>query len=60
MSKDIKNNERTTKPINVKSCGSKINLHLLIIRLLSVGKTVLKKDYGFDGVFDIFDEIDVT
>ena len=43
---DIKNNRRTTKRINVKSHGSNVNLHPLIIKLLNAGKKVLKKDYG--------------
>ena len=56
--KDIKNIGRTTKPISVKSHGSNINLHPLIIKLINAGKKVLKKDYGFDEACEIFDEID--
>ena len=55
---DIKNVGRTTNPTSVKSRDSTINLHPLIIKLLNAGKTMLKKDYGFDEVFNIFDEID--
>ena len=44
--------------MSVKSRDSNINLHSLIIKLIKAGKTVLKKDYGFDEVFNIFDEID--
>ena len=40
--KDIKSNGRTAKLVTVKIRGS--NLHLLIIKLLNAGKTVLKKD----------------
>ena len=57
---DIENNGRATKPISVKTRGSNINLYPLIMRLLNVRKTVLKKDYGFDEVCDIFDEIDIN
>ena len=56
--KDLKSNGRTTKPISLKTRGSNINLHPLI-RLLNAGKTVLKNDYGFDEVFNIFDKIDI-
>ena len=42
--------------INVKSHGSNINLHLLITNLLKAEKAMLRKDYGFDEVFNIFDE----
>ena len=52
--KDIKNNERTTKSISIKSRGSNINLHPLIIKLLDAEKTVVKKEYGFDETFNIF------
>ena len=51
--KDIKNNGRNNKLISVKSHGSNINLHPLIIKLLCSGKTVIKNDYGFDEVFNI-------
>ena len=54
----IKYSERTTKRMSVKSRDSNINLHSLIMKLIKAGKTVLKKDYGFDEVFNIFDEID--
>ena len=56
--KDIKNNERTTKSISIKSRGSNINLHPLIIKLLDAEKTVVKKEYGFDETFNIFYETD--
>ena len=55
VTQDIKNNGRTTKSISVESHGSNINLHSLILKLQ---KTILKKDYGFDEAFNIFDEID--
>ena len=35
---DIKNNRRTNKSISVQSCGSNINLYLLIIKLLNAEK----------------------
>ena len=44
--------------IGVKSHASNINLHPLIIKLITAEKTMIKKDYGFDEVFNIFDEID--
>ena len=44
----LKTNGNTTKTINVKSHGNKINLHPLIIKLLNTEKTVLRKDDGFD------------
>ena len=56
----LKNMGRTTKPISAKSRGSNINLHPLRRRLLNPRKTVLEKDYGFNEVFDIFDEIDIN
>ena len=56
--KDIRDIGRTIKPINVTIPGGNINPHPLIIKLLSTGKTVLKKDYGFDEIFIIFDETD--
>ena len=40
ISKYIKNIGRTTKPISVKSHGSNINLHPLIVKLLKAGKSV--------------------
>ena len=58
--KDINNIGRTTKPISFKIHGSNINLHSLIIRLLSAGETVLKKDYRFDEVFYNFDETGIN
>ena len=42
--KGIKNNGRTSKPISVKSYGSSINLHPVIIKLLNARKTGLKND----------------
>ena len=53
--KDTKKNVETTKPI---SHGSSINLHPLISKSLNAGKMVLKKDYAFDKVSEIFEEID--
>ena len=41
ISKDIKNIGRNTKPVSVKTHGSNISLHSLIIKLPSTGKTVL-------------------
>ena len=38
------NTGRISKLINVKSFGSNINLHPLILKLLNAEKTVLKKD----------------
>ena len=58
--KDIKSNGRTTKPISVKSDGGNINLHPLIIKLLNARKMVLKKNYRFHEVFNIFDELDIN
>ena len=49
---------RNTKSINIKSDGNSINLYPLVIKLLNPGKSVIKKDYGFDKVFNIFHEID--
>ena len=43
---------------SVKSQGNSINLHPLIIKLLNAEKTMLKRDYGFDEAFNIFDGID--
>ena len=54
---DIKNNTKTTMPVSVKSHGSNINLYLLIRKLQNAEKVVLRKDYGFDEAFNIFDEI---
>ena len=56
--KDIKNNGRTTKSISVKSYGSNVNLRPLVTKLLNAEETVPKKDYGFDEVFHVFNEID--
>ena len=50
----------TTKPKSVKIRGSNINVHPLIIKLVNAGITVLKKDYRFNEVFNIFDEIDIN
>ena len=52
--KDIKNDIRTTKPVSVKARGSNVNLPTLIIKLINKCR---KKDYGFDKVLNIFDEI---
>ena len=58
MLNDIKNDGKTTKPLIIRT-GDNINsLQPLIIKLLNARKTVLEKDYGFDKVFNIFDEID--
>ena len=54
----ILKNVRNTKLISVKSHGSNINLHALIIKLINAEKALLKKGYAFVKVFDIFDEID--
>ena len=56
--KDIKNNGRTTKLIIVKSQGSNINLNPVIIKLLNARRIVIKKDYGFDEIFNTFGELD--
>ena len=55
--KDIRNNGRIAKWINVESRGININLHLPIIKLLNAEETVLKKDYGFDKVCNIFNDV---
>ena len=58
MLNDIKNDGKTTKSLIIRT-GDNINsLQPLIIKLLNARKTVLEKDYGFDKVFNIFDEID--
>ena len=58
MLNDIKNDGKTTKSLLIRT-GDNINsLQPLIIKLLNARKTVLEKDYGFDKVFNIFDEID--
>ena len=44
-------------PISVKSHGANINLYLLIRKLQNAKKVVLRKDYGFDEAFNIFDRI---
>ena len=44
------------KPISVKIHDSNTNLYPLTIKLLNAGKKVLQKDYGFDEVYNIFDE----
>ena len=56
--KDIKNVGKTTKPISAKSHSSNVNLHPRIIKFLNAGKTVVKKGYESDEVFNIFDEVD--
>ena len=58
--KDIKISRKTTESISVKSRGKSIKIHPLIIKLLNTKKPVLKKDYSFDEVFNIFDEIDIN
>ena len=58
MLNDINNDGKTTKSLIIRT-GDNINsLQPLIIKLLNARKTVLEKDYGFDKVFNIFDEID--
>ena len=47
ISKDIKNNERTTKTISAKNHGRYINLHPLIIQLINAGKQCSKKIMDF-------------
>ena len=49
--KDIKNNEKITKSIIVKTRSKNISLHLLIIKLLNAEKKMLKKNYEFDEAF---------
>ena len=56
--KNIKNDERTTKPLIIRTRGSNTNLYSLIKKLINVRKTVLNKDNGLEEVFNIFDEID--
>ena len=60
--KNIKVSKKSTESIIVKIRGKNINQHPLIIKLLNAKKKkkVLKKDYEFDEVFNIFDEIDVN
>ena len=48
---------KTAKQISVKSCGSNNSLHPPIIKLLNERKTAFEKFYGFDELFEIFDEI---
>ena len=55
--KDIKNNGRTTKPLII-ILDSNTNLYPLIIKSINARKLMLKKDYGLDKIFNIFDEID--
>ena len=47
-----------SESISVKSHNNHINLHALITKLLTAWRTMIKKVYGFDEVFNIFDEID--
>ena len=56
--KDIKNNGRTTKPLIIIILDSNTNLYPLIIKSINARKLMLKKDYGLDKIFNIFDEID--
>ena len=49
--KDVKNNEKITKSIIVKTRSKNISLHLLIIKLLNAEKKMLKKNYEFDEAF---------
>ena len=58
--KDIKISRKTTESISVKSRGKNIKIHPLIIKLLNAKKPVLKKDYSFDELFNIFDVIDIN
>ena len=58
--KDIKNNGRTTKPLFIITLDSNTNLYSLIIKSINARKVMLKKDYGLDKIFNIFDEIDVS
>lgn len=52
--KDIKKkNGRNNKPMNVTEMKTINECCLLIMKLLSPGKTLIKKDYGFDEVFNI-------
>ena len=55
--KDIKNNGKALKLLIIRTRGNVISLHSLIMKL-NTRKTVLEKDYRFDKVFNIFDEID--
>ena len=55
---DIKNNGKTAKSISVNNQGGNINLHTLIMKLLNAEETLLKKDHGFDEVFNILNEMD--
>ena len=41
--KDIRNNEKNTKSVCIESCGSNINLHPLIIKLLDAEKNSAQK-----------------
>ena len=54
-----KTRDKTTKLINFKCRGSKIILHPLIVKLVTAGKTMLKKEYGFGEVFDVFNELGI-
>ena len=56
--KDIKKNGETTESVSVKDRGDNINLQPLITKLLNAEKPELKKEYGFDEAFNIFDETD--
>ena len=51
----IKNNTNITKSISVKSHGSNIYLHPLIMKLPNAEKGVLKKEYRFDEAYNISD-----
>ena len=54
----IKNNVQVDGLLNMKSCASRINLRPLKIKLLSIEKAMVRRNYGFDETFNIFDEID--
>ena len=41
----------------IRTCGNVNSLHSLIMKLLNTRKTVLEKDYRFDKVCNIFDEM---
>ena len=58
ISKDTRNNVWVDKPLNIKTYGYNINLCPTIIELPNSEKIMVKKNYGFDKAFNIFDEID--
>ena len=51
-------NRKVDKTLSIKIHSHITNLHTLIKKLLDVIKAVLKKDYRFDKVINIFEEID--